>query len=176
MSPIKILFISIEGNTRSFVKKLADYAAGMHDQDSQNPVVQLKEISEQTDFADESDPYFAFVPTYLDGGNGIDNGVKELMTNALGEYIGYAKKMRRCVTELSAAAIKISTNNIVSPPNDTHLNSTSRSSQITNYVELGGMLNGFTTCSSKVNIYKNETEIYVNFQSVILSVEPPTLG
>lgn len=96
MSPIKILFISIEGNTRSFVKKLADYAAGMHDQDSQNPVVQLKEISEQTDFADESDPYFAFVPTYLDGGNGIDNGVKELMTNALGEYIGYAKNASLC--------------------------------------------------------------------------------
>lgn len=96
MSPIKILFISIEGNTRSFVKKLADYAAGMHDQDSQNPVVQLKEISEQTDFADEADPYFAFVPTYLDGGNGIDNGVKELMTNALGEYIGYEKNASLC--------------------------------------------------------------------------------
>ncbi|MBV0930919.1 class Ib ribonucleoside-diphosphate reductase assembly flavoprotein NrdI [Lentilactobacillus sp. IMAU92037] len=96
MSPIKILFISIEGNTRSFVKKLADYAAGMHDQDSQNPVVQLKEISEQTDFADETDPYFAFVPTYLDGGNGIDNGVKELMTNALGEYIGYEKNASLC--------------------------------------------------------------------------------
>jgi protein involved in ribonucleotide reduction len=96
LSPIKILFISIEGNTRSFVKKLADYASGMHDQDSQNPVVSFKEISEQTDFADEVDPFFAFVPTYLDGGNGIDTGVKELMTNTLGEYIDYNQNASLC--------------------------------------------------------------------------------
>ncbi len=66
MSPIKILFISIEGNTRAFVKNLASYAAGMHDQDADNPLVESKEISEQTDFADETDPYFAFVqPTWM---------------------------------------------------------------------------------------------------------------
>lgn len=96
LSPIKILFISIEGNTRAFVKNLASYAAGMHDQDADNPLVESKEISEQTDFADETDPYFAFVPTYLDGGNGIDNGVKELMTNALGEYIAYNDNSKLC--------------------------------------------------------------------------------
>lgn len=96
MSPIKILFISIEGNTRSFVKNLASYATGMHDQDPANPLVESKEISEQTDFANESDPYFAFVPTYLNGGNGIDNGVTELMTNALGEYIAYDKNAELC--------------------------------------------------------------------------------
>lgn len=96
MSPIKILFISIEGNTRSFVKNLTSYATGMHDQDPANPLVVSKEISEQTDFADEKEPFFAFVPTYLDGGNGIDNGVKELMTNALGEYIAYDGNAKLC--------------------------------------------------------------------------------
>lgn len=96
MSPIKILFISIEGNTRSFVKNLTSYATGMHDQDPANPLVVSKEISEQTDFADETEPFFAFVPTYLDGGNGIDNGVKELMTNALGEYIAYDDNAKLC--------------------------------------------------------------------------------
>lgn len=68
----------------------------MHDQDPANPLVESKEISEQTDFANESDPYFAFVPTYLNGGNGIDNGVTELMTNALGEYIAYDKNAELC--------------------------------------------------------------------------------
>lgn len=96
LSPIKILFISIEGNTRAFLKNLASYGAGMHDQDPANPLVVSKEISEQTDFDDETEPYFAFVPTYLDGGNGIDNGVKELMTNALGEYIAYDNNAKLC--------------------------------------------------------------------------------
>ncbi len=41
--------------------------------------------------------FFAFVPTYLDGGNGIDNGVKELMTNVLGEYIDYNNNARKCI-------------------------------------------------------------------------------
>ncbi len=89
MTPIRILFISIEGNTRSFVKDLTKYAVGMHDQDAANPLVVSKEISDQSDFEDETKPFFAFVPTYLDGGNGIDNGVKELMTNTLGDYIAY---------------------------------------------------------------------------------------
>ena len=96
MNPIRILFISIEGNTRSFVKNLTKYAIGMHDQDAHNPLIKSTEISEQTDFADEIQPYFAFVPTYLDGGNGIDNGVKELMTNTLGEYIAYHKNASLC--------------------------------------------------------------------------------
>ncbi len=68
----------------------------MHDQDSHNPLVEFEEISEQTDFADETDPFFAFVPTYLDGGNGIDTGVKELMTNTLGEYIDYNQNASLC--------------------------------------------------------------------------------
>ncbi|GAF38093.1 class Ib ribonucleoside-diphosphate reductase assembly flavoprotein NrdI [Lentilactobacillus farraginis] len=96
MTPIRILFISIEGNTRSFVKDLTKYAVGMHDQDAGNPLVITKEISEQSDFEDETEPFFAFVPTYLDGGNGIDNGVKELMTNTLGEYIAYNQNASRC--------------------------------------------------------------------------------
>ncbi|EHL98576.1 putative nrdI protein [Lentilactobacillus parafarraginis F0439] len=96
VTPIKILFISIEGNTRSFVKDLTKYAVGMHDQDATNPLVESKEISDQSDFENETQPYFVFVPTYLDGGNGIDNGVKELMTNTMGEYIGYEHNADLC--------------------------------------------------------------------------------
>lgn len=94
MKPIKILYISIEGNTRSFLKNLKEYSESMNSQDDSNPTIELKEISEQTDFDNEVDPFFTFVPTYLNGGNGIDNGVKELMTNALGEYIDYGNNAR----------------------------------------------------------------------------------
>lgn len=89
MSPLRILFISIEGNTRNFVDHLTAYAAAQHESDASLPTIVATEISEASDFADETTPYFCFVPTYLDGGNGIDNGVKELMTNVLGEYIAY---------------------------------------------------------------------------------------
>lgn len=82
---LRILFISIEGNTRRFVEKLTAYAQ------EQYPEVELEtaEISDASPDADETEPFFALVPTYLDGGNGIDNGVKESLTNALGEYLDY---------------------------------------------------------------------------------------
>lgn len=37
------------------------------------------------------------VPTYLDGGNGIDNGVKELMTNAMGDYLAEGDNAKLCL-------------------------------------------------------------------------------
>ncbi|MFC6275549.1 class Ib ribonucleoside-diphosphate reductase assembly flavoprotein NrdI [Levilactobacillus tangyuanensis] len=89
MQPLRILFISIEGNTRNFVANLTAYAAKQHAKDATQPTIVSTEISEVSDFNAETTPYFCFVPTYLDGGNGIDNGVKELMTNVLGEYIEY---------------------------------------------------------------------------------------
>ena len=95
MQPLRLLFISIEGNTRSFVEHLTAYAAKQHAADASLPEIESKEISEASDFEDETQPYFCFVPTYLDGGNGIDNGVKELMTNVMGEYIAYDNNARQ---------------------------------------------------------------------------------
>jgi len=94
MQPIRILFISIEGNTRNFVSNLTDYAATQHATDASLPTIAATEISEASDLVAETTPYFCFVPTYLNGGNGIDNGVKELMTNVLGEYIAYGNNAR----------------------------------------------------------------------------------
>ncbi|MDT6979242.1 class Ib ribonucleoside-diphosphate reductase assembly flavoprotein NrdI [Levilactobacillus zymae] len=89
MQPLRILFISIEGNTRNFVEHLTDYAQAQHAADTTLPTIEATEISDASDFSAETTPYFCFVPTYLNGGNGIDNGVKELMTNVLGEYIAF---------------------------------------------------------------------------------------
>ena len=95
MKPIHIIYISISGNTRNFVKKLTDYAELQHQTNSHAPLINSTEISDLSDFKDEPTNFFVMVPTYLDGGNGIDNGVKELMTNTLGEYITYHNNARR---------------------------------------------------------------------------------
>ena len=97
MSKIYILFISIEGNTRSFLTRLAAFAKQQHSINPKNPVIELKEITDQTVPAAEKEPFFAFVPTYLDGGNGIDSGYTELMTNALGEYIASNSNADHCL-------------------------------------------------------------------------------
>ncbi|CAJ1229978.1 ribonucleotide reductase assembly protein NrdI [Levilactobacillus zymae] len=97
MQPLRILFISIEGNTRNFVEHLTDYAQAQHDADSAQPTIEATEISDASDLTPETTPYFCFVPTYLNGGNGIDNGVKELMTNVLGEYIAFGNNAQHLV-------------------------------------------------------------------------------
>ena len=86
LKEIYILYISIEGNTQSFLDRLCRYSDQQNAINSDKPLVKLREITDQTDFEDEQEKFFVFVPTYLDGGNGIDSGVKELMTNSLGEY------------------------------------------------------------------------------------------
>lgn len=94
MQSLRVLYISIEGNTRNFVENLTAFAAKQHESNPELPTITATEISEASDFVDETQPYFCFVPTYLDGGNGIDNGVKELMTNVLGEYIAYGQNAK----------------------------------------------------------------------------------
>ncbi|MEI5988934.1 nrdI protein [Enterococcus termitis] len=89
---MNILYISISGNTRSFVKRLAAYAADkFHEQ------ITLKEIHENSAFEDEHAPFFTFVPTYLDGGNGVDNGDTEILTETMREYLDYHGNYRYCL-------------------------------------------------------------------------------
>lgn len=94
---INILYISISGNTRNFVRNLQNYAQQQHDQDNQQPLIQLKEISDATPEAVETETYFAFVPTYLEGGNGTDNGTQEIMTDALRECLEVGTNAQYCL-------------------------------------------------------------------------------
>lgn len=89
METISILFCSISGNTRSFIDKITTYAKQQNAIDKKLPLITSTEITDLTVFKQESTPFFVCVPTYLTGGNGIDTGVGELMTNTLGEYITY---------------------------------------------------------------------------------------
>ncbi|KRL35654.1 class Ib ribonucleoside-diphosphate reductase assembly flavoprotein NrdI [Liquorilactobacillus uvarum] len=81
--PLRILFISIEGNTRSFVHKLSEYAQKAHKQDENIRLVESIEVSDASGEILMKDPFVTFVPTYLSGGNGIHNGYTEIMTEEL---------------------------------------------------------------------------------------------
>ncbi|MFD1429078.1 class Ib ribonucleoside-diphosphate reductase assembly flavoprotein NrdI [Lacticaseibacillus mingshuiensis] len=93
---INVLFISISGNTRAFAQHLQQFAKTAHEADAQAPLIALKEISDATQSTGETEPFFVLVPTYLDGGNGIDNGVKELMTTAMGDYLAEPGNAELC--------------------------------------------------------------------------------
>ena len=65
MAPINIIYISIEGNTRAFIKRLSAYAEQQHAFNNDKPLINAKEISDQTIPETEKEPFFVFVPTYL---------------------------------------------------------------------------------------------------------------
>lgn len=85
MAKINILYASTEGNTTSFVTKLTDIAAENGD------IVVARCIGEETDYANETAPFVAIVPTYLTGGTGTGPEVTEIFTNALGDYIAFGR-------------------------------------------------------------------------------------
>lgn len=47
MTTINVLYISIEGNTRSFLKRLQTYANQMNSINPANPTINLKEIMQE---------------------------------------------------------------------------------------------------------------------------------
>ena len=63
---MNILYLSISGNTRAFAKHIAEYAEKQHADNPEMPEISLKEIHENSPFEKESEPFFTFVPTYLD--------------------------------------------------------------------------------------------------------------
>ncbi|MBA2913915.1 class Ib ribonucleoside-diphosphate reductase assembly flavoprotein NrdI [Limosilactobacillus frumenti] len=97
MTAMNIVYISIEGNTRSFLTRMAAYAKQQHSFNPANLELNLKEVSDQTEPAEEKEPFFVFVPTYLDGGDGITSVFTEVMTNSLGEYVAYGHNADHCI-------------------------------------------------------------------------------
>ncbi|MGM0213384.1 class Ib ribonucleoside-diphosphate reductase assembly flavoprotein NrdI [Enterococcus sp. AZ109] len=94
---MKLLYISISGNTRSFVKRLAIYAEDAHKSNQSLPLFELKEISENSQFEVEDEKFVTFVPTYLEGGNGVDNGDTEILTEVMREYLDYEDNYKNCL-------------------------------------------------------------------------------
>lgn len=93
---MNILYISISGNTRAFASNLQKYAAAQHEADHSQPTITLKEIGENSLLEQETAPFFVLVPTYLEGGNGIDNGDQEILTEAMADYLDFGDNATLC--------------------------------------------------------------------------------
>ncbi|GMA08437.1 ribonucleotide reductase assembly protein NrdI [Tetragenococcus halophilus subsp. flandriensis] len=92
---MNVVYISISGNTRSFVQRLQRFAEEKNN--SNDLIIHAKEIDDNTPEEEETEPFFAFVPTYLEGGNGIDNGDQEILTESLRDYIEFKNNPNLCL-------------------------------------------------------------------------------
>lgn len=96
MTTIYLVYISLSGNTQSFVRRLKSYLQFQSD-------LLIKEIhvkdlvKQEIDFYAVDAPFVAFLPTYLEGGNGLDNGDTEILTTPLGDFIAYADNYKQCL-------------------------------------------------------------------------------
>lgn len=94
---IDLIYISLSGNTDSFVKRLRDYLL-LNTKIKEVNLLNVKELVKNSiPFNEVTNPFVAFLPTYLEGGNGIDNGDKEILTTPLREYIRYKDNYKKCL-------------------------------------------------------------------------------
>lgn len=94
---MNLLYTSISGNTRSFVSRMQKFAEKTHEENPNAPIIHIKEIHDNTLEEEETSPFFVIVPTYLEGGNGIDNGDQEILTENLRDYIAYEDNAEYCL-------------------------------------------------------------------------------
>lgn len=94
---MKFVYISLSGNTKAFVKKLMDYLAANHPQIPVSSLDVKELVKNGEDFPDLTEDYIAFLPTYLEGGNGIDNGDQEILTTDLRALIAHADNAQHCL-------------------------------------------------------------------------------
>lgn len=94
---IDLIYISLSGNTDSFVKRLRGYLL-LNTKLKEVNLLNVKElVKNNIPFNEVSNDFVAFLPTYLEGGNGIDNGDKEILTTPLREYICYKENYKKCL-------------------------------------------------------------------------------
>lgn len=89
---ITIIYISLSGNTESFVTRLSSYLKTWHQIDTK--LINIKELDHTT--FPVTEPFVAMLPTYLEGGNGVDNGDVEILTTPLGDFIAAHDNYKYC--------------------------------------------------------------------------------
>ena len=96
MKKIYLVYISLSGNTESFVKRLTSFL--QFQTDWRVELVHVKNLVKQgVPFYELDAPSVAFLPTYLEGGNGVDNGDIEILTPPLGDFIAYGSNAQGCL-------------------------------------------------------------------------------
>ena len=93
---ISLVYISLSGNTASFIKRLSAFLQERHDNVEIEQVDIKDMVKEERPFYAMSQSFVAFLPTYLEGGNGLDNGDVEILTNDLGDFIAFEENYKRC--------------------------------------------------------------------------------
>ena len=93
---ISLVYISLSGNTASFIKRLSTFLQERHENVEIEQVDIKDMVKEERPFYAMSQFFVAFLPTYLEGGNGLDNGDVEILTNDLGDFIAFEENYKRC--------------------------------------------------------------------------------
>ena len=93
---ISLVYISLSGNTASFIKRLSTFLQERHENVEIEQVDIKDMVKEERPFYAMSQSFVAFLPTYLEGGNGLDNGDVEILTNDLGDFIAFEENYKRC--------------------------------------------------------------------------------
>lgn len=91
-----LVYISLSGNTESFVRRLMTFFQFQTDWKIE-PVHVKDLVKQDIPFYELDVPFVAFLPTYLEGGNGIDSGDVEILTNPLGDFIAYGDNASKCL-------------------------------------------------------------------------------
>ncbi|SER76159.1 class Ib ribonucleoside-diphosphate reductase assembly flavoprotein NrdI [Streptococcus gallolyticus] len=92
LASLSIVYISLSGNTQSFVKRLTEHLLNHYTLDIET--INIKELNHET--FPIITPFVAILPTYLEGGNGIDSGDVEILTNPLGNFIAAHENYKYC--------------------------------------------------------------------------------
>lgn len=93
MTDLTLVYISLSGNTQSFVKRLSEYLAQNHGLTTRQ--INIKELNHE--IFPVSEPFVALLPTYLEGGNGVAHGDVEILTNPLGDFIAAHDNYKNCM-------------------------------------------------------------------------------
>ena len=92
---IRVIYISLSGNTTHFVKKLSEYLNLWHDV-TVNATDVYTLVKNKEAFKEETVPFVAILPTYLEGGNGHETGTTEILTTPLREYLRFNDNYKHC--------------------------------------------------------------------------------
>ena len=93
MQRIRFYYISLSGNTSSFVQRVSQYIETTHHREVES--LNIKDLKGKAITVDG--PFVSFLPTYLEGGNGIDTGFQEILTGNLQKFLEYQGNFRYCL-------------------------------------------------------------------------------
>lgn len=97
MKKVSLVYISLSGNTESFVTRLKTYLLEQYKNIDVEKIHIKDLVKEGEDFFEMTNPYVVFLPTYLEGGNGVDNGDVEILTTPVGDFIAYGDNASKCL-------------------------------------------------------------------------------